>query len=78
MSWTPNEITDREAVKRRNGFVKAGFVAWGLAFLFQNVPDMQAIAAWLIVGGLVAFIVAWNTKTKLKKKGEVGVYGRDG
>ncbi|HML91229.1 hypothetical protein [Methyloceanibacter sp.] len=76
MSLTPNEITDRAAVERRKNWAIAGAVALVLAYLFSGNPDAGAGVFWLFVFGIACFVFAWKTKTKLKKQGEVGLYGK--
>jgi len=67
---TPDEVIDPKAVAARSGAIKFGVVCFVLMAITNGTP----IAGVFFLAGVIAFYVAYQTKTRRKKKGEVGVY----
>lgn len=69
---TPGYVPDTAAIKRRDKFIGAGLIALILAILSGGYGP----SGFLFLTGMGCFIIAGLINTWLKKKGEMGVYGK--
>lgn len=68
----PNEIRDIRAEKEKNSIIKSSIALLVLGGLLLN-GHVQS-GGWLVLLGIVGFVIAGNMKTTRRKKGEFGVY----
>jgi hypothetical protein len=72
-SWTPEEIKDEAAAKRRNACVGWGAALWVTAYLAAGAGS-GGVAFWLFAGGALLFYIASRIKVWLKKGAEGAIY----